>query len=87
MTKRIFYKLTFMLFTLIFNFTLYAQSTAPKGKPGKPTVYDFSEVDILGNVKKPEGSSIKERPETYFKRLFDLDESFIPNIVRSVEDF
>lgn len=64
----------------------FAQSTGAKNKP-KVTVYNFDEVDILGNVKKPDGVTVKERPETYFKRLLNLDESFIPNIIRSVEDF
>ncbi len=64
----------------------FAQSTGANKKP-KVTVYNFDEVDILGNVKKPDGVTVKERPETYFKRLLNLDESFIPNIIRSVEDF
>ncbi|MCI5072411.1 hypothetical protein MRY82_05655 [bacterium] len=66
--------------------TVFAQSTGAKKNP-KVTVYNFDEVDILGNVKKPDGVTVKERPETYFKRLLNLDESFIPNIIRSVEDF
>ena len=53
----------------------------------KNTVYDFSEVDISGKLKKPEGKSIVEAPEFRFKRLLDLDESFIPNLIRSVDDF
>lgn len=57
-----------------------------KTKPGK-TVYDFEEVDILGKLKKPEGQSIVEPPEFQFRRLLDLDESFLPNIIRSVDEF
>ena len=53
----------------------------------KHTVYDFSEVDISGKLKKPEGRSIVEPPEFRFKRLLDLDESFIPNLIRSVDEF
>lgn len=55
-------------------------------KSGK-TLYDFEEVDIMGQLKKPEGQSIVEAPENRFKRLLDLDESFVPNIVRSVDEF
>lgn len=57
------------------------------GSRSRNTVYDFSEVDISGKLKKPEGRSIIEPPEFKFKRLLDLDESFIPNIIRSVDDF
>lgn len=79
----------------------WAQSAAPSAPqqntpnspevsvPRKPqnTVYDFSDVDILGKLKSPEGKAIVEPPEFKFKRLLDLDESFVPNILRSVDDF
>lgn len=51
------------------------------------TVYDFDEVDILGKLKRPQGQSIVEPPEFVFRRLLDLDESFLPEIVRSVDEF
>lgn len=50
-------------------------------------MYDFDEVDILGRLKRPEGTEVKEPPELRFRRLLDLDESFIPQIVRSVDEF
>jgi hypothetical protein len=59
---------------------------AKRVKVGK-TVYDFDEVDILGKLKRPEGQSVVEPPEFRFRRLLDLDESFLPNIVRSVDEF
>jgi len=61
----------------------------PQGKRVKVgrTVYDFDEVDILGRLKRPEGKEIMERPELRFRRLLDLDESFLPNIVRAVDEF
>jgi hypothetical protein len=63
-----------------------APEVTKPGKAGK-TVYDFDEVDILGKLKKPEGQSVLEPPEFRFRRLLDLDESFLPNIVRSVDEF
>jgi hypothetical protein len=51
------------------------------------TVYDFDEVDILGRLKRPEGREIMERPELRFRRLLDLEESFLPNITRAVDEF
>jgi hypothetical protein len=74
----------------------YSQTTnttnAPESKTAKPTtgrrtVYDFDEADILGKLKRPEGQSIVEPPEFRFRRLLDLDESFLPNIVRSVDEY
>jgi hypothetical protein len=75
----------------------WAQSATPpelKGAPSEPkrvkvgkTVYDFDEVDILGKLKRPEGQQVVEPPEFRFRRLLDLDESFLPNIVRSVDEF
>ncbi|HLG19236.1 MAG TPA: hypothetical protein VI895_05400 [Bdellovibrionota bacterium] len=63
-----------------------AQGSERKVRVGK-TVYDFEEVDILGQLKKPEGQSILEPPEVSFRRLLDLDESFLPNIVRGADEF
>jgi hypothetical protein len=70
---------------------VYAQSqsdssSGKKVRVGK-TIYDFEEVDILGMLKRPEGQSIVEAPEVSFKRLLDLDESFLPNIVRAADEF
>jgi hypothetical protein len=71
-----------------------AKSPETKAAPSEPkqvkvgkTVYDFDEVDILGKLKRPEGQSVVEPPEFRFRRLLDLDESFLPNIVRSVDEF
>jgi hypothetical protein len=61
--------------------------TQPKAVKVGKTVYDFDEVDILGKLKKPEVAPIVEPPEFRFRRLLDLDESFLPNIVRSVDEF
>ncbi len=66
--------------------TVKTDSQGRKVRSGK-TTYDFDEVDILGNLKRPEGQSIVEPPEFRFRRLLDLDESFIPEITRSVDEF
>ncbi len=51
------------------------------------TVYDFDEVDITGRLKRPEQQSVVEAPDARFRRLLDLDESFVPQIIRSVDEF
>lgn len=53
----------------------------------KKTVYNFDEVDILGKLKKPEGQTVISAPEFQFKKLLNLDESFIPNILNSVDEY
>ncbi|MCB0308322.1 MAG: hypothetical protein KDD48_03040 [Bdellovibrionales bacterium] len=91
-TLRTFVRIT-TLTLLWFTSPLLAQNSNSEagipqgGQSRKHTVYDFSEVDISGKLKKPEGRSIVEPPEFRFRRLLDLDESFIPNIIRSVDDF
>jgi hypothetical protein len=69
-----------------------AQEKSPPAKKQRivrsgKTVYDFEEADIMGALKRPEGQAIVEAPENRFRRLLDLDESFVPNIVRSVDEF
>jgi hypothetical protein len=81
---------------LLFSGTAFAQdaSVSSEGKmsmvvpqKAKKTVYNFDEVDILGNLKKPEGSDVVKAPEFQFKKLLNLDESFIPNILNSVDEY
>ena len=68
------------------SLTTAQEKTKKIVRSGK-TVYDFDEVDIVGRLKKPEGQSVMEAPEFRFRRLLDLDESFTPNIIRSVDEF
>ncbi len=79
-------------FSVIFAILASTPAWAASSKKGKRvkvgrTVYDFDEVDILGRLKRPEGREIMERPEFRFRRLLDLDESFLPNITRAVDEF
>lgn len=64
-----------------------AQSDSPASKEPKRTVYDFDAIDILGEVKKPVGESIVKAPEFRFKKLLNLDESFLPNISKAVDEY
>ncbi len=63
-----------------------APSSGKRTRPGK-TVYDFNEVDILGRLKRPDAGIVTEKPQTEFDRLFDINESFLNNIIRSVDDY
>ncbi len=82
--------------TIFLGASAFAQdaSTTSDGKiqmvvpqKAKKTVYNFDEVDILGNLKKPEGTDVVKAPEFQFKKLLNLDESFIPNILNSVDEY
>jgi hypothetical protein len=89
-------KSSFVILALLFSTGAFSQdaSVNTEGKmqmvvpqKAKKTVYNFDEVDILGNLKKPEGSDVVKAPEFQFKKLLNLDESFIPNILNSVDEY
>lgn len=50
----------------------------------KKTVIDFSDVNIEGELTKPEGSYIKNRKKTRFRNLIELRGNFRPELSRSV---
>lgn len=50
----------------------------------KKTVIDFSDVDISGELTKPEGQYIKNRKKTRFRSLIELRANFRPELHRSV---
>lgn len=50
----------------------------------KKTVIDFSDVDISGELTKPEGQYIKNRKKTRFRSLIQLRGNFRPELHRSV---
>jgi hypothetical protein len=50
----------------------------------KKTVIDFSDVNIEGELTKPEGSYIKNRKQTRFRNLIELRGNFRPELRRSV---
>jgi hypothetical protein len=50
----------------------------------KKTVIDFSDVNIEGELTKPEGSYIKNRKKTRFRNLIQLRGNFRPELERSV---
>jgi len=74
----------------LFSFTLpaFAQDTvieeADKTVFNKKTVIDFSDVNIEGELTKPEGSYIKNRKKTRFRNLIELRGNFRPELKRSV---
>ena len=57
---------------------------ADRTEYNKKTVIDFSDVNIDGELTKPEGSYIKNRKRTKFRNLIELRGNFRPELRRSV---
>ncbi|MCP4500263.1 MAG: hypothetical protein GY822_09920 [Deltaproteobacteria bacterium] len=53
-------------------------------KYNKKTVIDFSDVNIEGELTKPEGSYIKQKKKTRFRNLIDMRGNFVPELSRSM---
>ena len=51
----------------------------------KKTAVDFSDVNIEGELSKPEGSDIKNRKRTSFRSLIELRGHFRNEMRRSVD--
>lgn len=49
----------------------------------KKTVIDFSDVNIEGELTKPEGSYLKNKKKTRFRNLIELRGNFRPELRRS----
>ncbi|MCC7110002.1 MAG: hypothetical protein IT382_11985 [Deltaproteobacteria bacterium] len=81
-------KLVVAAFVLALAAPVAAQDTvveeADKVVYNKKTVIDFSDVNIEGELTKPEGSYIKNRKKTRFRNLIELRGNFRPELKRSV---
>lgn len=49
------------------------------------TIIDFSELQIAGEIAKPEGSYISSRKDTKFKSLIRLRMDFRPELLTSMD--
>lgn len=78
-----------LAFLMLLSLNVLAQDTQPEDRVeySKKTVLDFSDVDIQGELKKPEGSYIKNRSKTRFRNLIELRGNFRPELSRSVAKF
>jgi hypothetical protein len=66
---------------------------APKGeakdaaaKPGKPKVFDFTGIDLAGRLHTPQLLYFLERANEELERAFLERRSFIPHLVRSLDE-
>ena len=76
------------LFALAASVPAFAQDTViqeeDKVVVNKKTVIDFSDVNIEGELTKPEGSYVKNRKKTRFRNLIEMRGDFRPELSRSV---
>ncbi len=75
-----------------------AKPDAPKGEPaksegggeapkgGKPKVFDFTGIDLAGRLHTPQLLYFLERANEELERAFLERRSFIPHMVRSLEE-
>jgi hypothetical protein len=55
-------------------------------KPGKPKVFDFTGIDLAGRLHTPQLLYFLERANEELERAFLERRSFIPHMVRSLEE-
>jgi len=51
----------------------------------KTTLLDFSDVTILGELAKPEGSYIMNKKRARFELLIRVRDNFLPEIIKTVD--
>jgi hypothetical protein len=51
----------------------------------KTTLLDFSDVTILGELAKPEGSYIMNKKRAHFDLLIRVRDNFLPEIIKTVD--
>lgn len=63
-----------------------AGSTKEPAKSGKPKVFDFTGIDLAGRLHTPQLLYFLERANEELERAFLERRSFIPHMVRSLEE-
>ena len=77
-----------MRFLIMVVFLLAMTSTAEAKQPKESRVkfYNFDELLVDGEVKKPRGLLIEDRRAAEFGRLFKLKKSFLPSLMETARD-
>ena len=71
--------LTFLLLAS----TAYAQPTA---KPAEVTRYEFGDQLVPGDLLRPDGILLQTRGPSQRSSLVEVRESFVPELLKAVED-
>jgi len=64
----------------------YPAQAKPPNEPIRTKFYDFGELLIDGEVKKPKGLLIEERTSPEFGRLLRLKKSFLPSLMETARE-
>ena len=76
--------LTFVLVVIAANDT---KANPPKtNAPAKTKFYDFNDMLIDGQVKKPQALYIDHKQKVKFERLLKLKKSFLPKLMSTAKD-
>lgn len=82
-----------LLLAFIMTFVLVAiaandsKANPPKtNTPSKTKFYDFNDMLIDGQIKKPQALYIDHRQKVKFERLLKLKKSFLPSLMKTAKD-
>ena len=77
---------SFLFIVSLFSGIALAEPSTTLKSSSSKTIYNFDEIDILGQIRKSNFVDVESRPDLIFRRLLDLDTSFLPDITKSVDE-
>ena len=81
-------KRLYVTISIVLILVFFLPGIAPcKDKKEKKQVIDFEALTIDGKLKKPEVMFITDRKQLKFKRFLNLNDSFLNNIIKSLDEF
>ena len=81
-------KMAALAFVLTFILMMMASSDTNANPPAnqKTKFYDFNDMLIDGQIKKPQALYIDHRQKVKFERLLKLKKSFLPQLLKTAKD-
>ena len=77
---------TAMLFLLVLSMSFSAVGKPPKRTSAKAKFYDFSEMLIDGEIRRPTSLYTDARQPVKFERLLRLKKSFLPKLFDTAKE-
>jgi len=74
------------MLAIVFGFSLEAIAVPPNKDNARTKFYNFDDMLIDGEIKKPTGLFINIRERARFKRLLKLKKTFIPNLMSTARE-
>ena len=79
-------KFLFCSFLLIFTFLPFLSWANPKNTPQKTKFYNFDDLLINGQYKKPQILYTDSKQKVKFEKLLKLKKDFLPNLKNTNKD-